>query len=102
VSLDWSHLRAISCDDVLAKLREVLPDATVQAQRNAIERGWEFSVEQGGVHYHVAICDADMEDGKIVAAKVLEVVGRVFDDSIRAANEPNAVFAVLKVGTVVS
>ena len=75
MSLDWSHLRAISCDDVVAQLRDVLPDATVQAQRNATERGWEFSVEQGGVHYHVAICDADMEDGKIVAAKVLEVVG---------------------------
>lgn len=80
MSADWSALRVISCDDVLAKLREVLPDATVQAQRNAIERGWDFTVQMpqdDARWFHAGLSDLQMEDvgevGKVVAGLLGQV-----------------------------
>lgn len=78
--VDWASLRRISCDDVLSKLCEVLPDATVQAQRSAIERGWDFTVQMpqlDGRWFHMGLTDEGIEDKAGVERAVVSLIGQV-------------------------
>lgn len=69
-SVDWAALRLVSCDDALVRIRTALPGAIVQAQRDAIERGWLFSVELDGQVYSAGLSDAQIEEASHVAAMI--------------------------------
>lgn len=86
-AIDWTALRVVSCDDVLGQIRLMLPDATVQAQRNAIERGWDFTVQMpqhGARWFHAELTDGEMEDKGSVERAIVGLVAQVHADAVQA------------------